>query len=166
MNHAPISPKNPGGQRPFHSDFAIMFTASLLLAGVLICCSPFAQNRRPVPEAKTADQIIMDMKKWLGLTGEQGGKIRPIIEEQVKKRNELIKKYQGQGRQDMDALKYELQDLRISTEKQLQYFLTNEEMIEYGKMQQEEDQRITKGEMPGEEGQKKPKGRGRRPGYL
>jgi hypothetical protein len=55
------------------------------------------------------------------------------------------------------------------TESQLQYFLSNEQMIEYGNMQQEEDQRIV--EMSSEKsqegaGQEKPKGRGRRSGGV
>ncbi len=107
------------------------------------------------------------MKIILMLTDEQEIKIRPIIEEQVKKRHELIKKYQGQDRPGRDSLRDELKDLRISTENQLQYFLTNDQMIRYGYMQQEEDQRIagtTSGKTQEEPGQEKPKGRGRRSG--
>jgi hypothetical protein len=106
------------------------------------------------------------MKGRLNLSDEQQVQVRPIIEEQVEKRNKLIKKYQRQGRQGVDSLRYELQDLRISAESQLQYFLTNEQMIKYGNMQQEEDERISKGEVQEEEPPKARKGRGRRPGNL
>jgi hypothetical protein len=154
------------GRWHFYNYFFILLTACLLLPSILISCSPYAQNRRRIPEAKTADQIIIDSKNRLGLTDDQEVKIRPIIEEQVKKRNELIKKYQGQDRQGMDSLRDELQDLRISTESQLQYFLTNEQMITYGEMQNEEDQRICKEEGHEEQGQKARKGRGRRSGNF
>jgi hypothetical protein len=159
MSNAVTFPLNFGGRGYSDSHFVILVTACLLLASALVCCSPYAQSRRQIPEAKTAGQIVNAMKRWLGMTDEQEAKVRPVIEEQVRKRNELIKKYQGQSREEMDSLKYALQDLRISTEKQLQYFLTNEQMIEYGRMQQEEDQRIIKGEMPGEKSQNKPRGR-------
>jgi len=148
----------------------IMLIGYLLLASTLISCSPQAQNRRritEVKEAKTADQIISGMKTALRLTDEQEVNIRPIIEEQVKKRSELIKKYQGRDCHGTDCLKDQLKDLRISTENQLQYFLTNDQMIKYGNMQQEEDQRITgiTSEKTQEEvTQEKPKGRGRRSG--
>jgi hypothetical protein len=107
------------------------------------------------------------MKTEIGLTDEQEVNIRPIIEEQVKKRNELIKKSEGRDCHGPDCLKDELKDLRISTENQLQYFLTNDQMIKYGNMQQEEDQRIigiTSTKTQEEVTQGKPKGKGRRSG--
>ena len=168
MRKAIILSENSGIKPHFYRySFALLIGYSLL-AITLISCSHPGQNRRRIPEAKEpkpADQIISDMKTWLRLTDEQEINIRPIIEEQVKKRHELIKKYQGRGRLGMDSLRDELKDLRISTENRLQYFLTNDQMIKYGYMQQEEDRRIagTTSEKTQEEpGQEKPKGRGRR----
>jgi len=156
----------------FYKYSLIMLIGYSLLASTLLSCSQPAQNHRrktEVKEAKTAGQIISAMKTELGLTDEQEGKIRPIIEEQVKKRNELIKKYHGRDCLGTDCLKDELKDLRISTENQLQYFLTDEQRIKYGNMQQAEDQRIigipstnTQEEVI----QEKPKGRGRRSGRF
>ena len=115
-------------------------------------------------EAQTADQIITQMKSGLQLSDEQESHIRPIIERQVQERNMLMKKYTGRDRQGMEALRDDLKDLRISTEKQLQYYLTNEQMIKYGYMQQEEDQRLSSSNVPKEEGQTMPTSRGRRSG--
>ena len=81
----------------------------------------------------------------------------------------MIEKYQGQGRKGMDSLRDDLKDLRISTASQLQYFLTNDQMIQYGELQREEDQRIAGdggGKAPEAAGQEKPKGRGRRSGKF
>jgi len=144
---------------------AIRLIGSLLVATALLSCSHQTQSRRPNPgvrEPKTADQIISVMKTELSLTDEQAVNIRPIIEEQVNKRNELIKKYQGWNCQGPDCLKDQLKDLRISTENQLQYFLTNEQMIKYGYMQQEEDQRISSGKAQDQQDQRIRQGRGRR----
>ena len=152
--------------------FGVVITGSLLLPATLTSCSPHAQNRRRIPEAretKTADEIITQMKGRLNLTEDEEVKVRPIIEEQVKRRKELIKKYAGQGYKGMDSLKDELKDLRISTANQLQYFLTSDQMIKYGAMQQEEDQRISREKsqtQQGEEPQQPRKGGGRRSGTF
>ncbi len=144
--------------------FFILLTLCVLLTSASISCSSYTQHRRRIPQAKTADQFMRQMKGYLILTDEQQVQVRPIIEEQVEKRNELINKYQGQSRQNMDSLRYELQDLRISAENQLQYFLTNEQMIKYGNMQKDEDERLCKGEVQEEEAPKPRKGRGHRSG--
>ena len=166
MENSIIFPADLGVKWHPYNYFFIMLTLCVLLTSTSISCSPYTQHRRRIPEAKAADQFISEMKGRLNLTDEQQVQVRPIIEEQVEKRNELIKKYQRQGRQGVDSLRYELQDLRISAESQLQYFLTNEQMIKYGNMQQEEDERISKGEVQEEEAPKARKGRGRRPGNL
>ena len=165
---------------PFSANFfikrrlfwGVVITGSLLLPATLTSCSPHAQNRRRIPElreTKTTDEIIIQMKGWLNLTEDEEVKVRPIIEEQVKRRRELLKKYEGQEYKRMDSLKDELKDLRISTASQLQYFLTSDQMIKYGAMQQEEDQRITEPKLqtqPGEETQQPRKGRGHRSGAF
>ena len=148
----------------------VVIMASYLLSAVLTSCSTQAQNRKRIPETretKTGDQIITEMKKRLSLTQEEEVKVRPIIEKQVKGRKELIKKYEAQGYKKMDSLKDELKVLRISTASQLQYFLTSDQMIEYGAMQQEEDQRISGEKSPiqrEEQIQQPRKGKGRRSG--
>ena len=144
----------------------------LLLSITLMSCSTHVQNRRRVPEmreTKTADQIMTEMKDRLHLTEEEEVKVRPIIESQVSGRRELIKKYEGKGYKEMDSLKEDLKDLRIRTASQLQYFLTSDQMIKYGAMQQEEDRWISgeKAQTQQEEEPQKPrKGRGRRSGIF
>jgi predicted metal-dependent hydrolase len=172
VNKVTFFPKHFTYESIFADRFLTLFLVGLLSTSTLISCSPHVQNRRPiteVKEAKTAGQIISDMKTEIRLTDEQEVNIRPVIEEQVKKRNELIKKYQGRDCHGADCLKDELKDLRISTENQLQYFLTNDQMIKYGNMQQEEDQKITgKTSVKTQEGvtQEEPKGRSRRSGRF
>jgi hypothetical protein len=104
------------------------------------------------------------MKSGLHLSDEQEIQIRPIVERQVQERNMLLKKYASRDRQGREALRDDLKELRVSTEKQLQYYLTNEQMIQYGYMQREEDQRLSGSNVPKEEGQTTPKNKGRRSG--
>ena len=140
----------------------LILVAFTLLLITLISCSPHLQNHGRIPETKTAEQIIIEMKNWADLTDEQEVKIRPIIEEQVKKRNALIKKYKGKDREAIISLKDGLKELRVTTAKELQYFLTNKQMIEYGGMQQEEDERIGRRNVRQEMNPQKPGGRGPR----
>jgi hypothetical protein len=161
------------GVKPhFYRYSFILLIGYSLLASTLISCSHPAQNHRRITEAKeakTAAQIISGMKTGLSLTDEQEVNIRPIIEEQVNRRNGLIKKYHGRDCLGTDCLGDELKDLRISTENQLQYFLTRSQMVKYGPMQQEEDQRImgvARAKTQEEVIQEKPKGRGRRSGRF
>jgi len=125
--------------------FFIFLMASILSVGALLSSLAGAQSRGRVPPGKNADQILSDMKSRLNLTDEQEAKIRPIIEEQIKKRNALIEKYQGQGRQGRESLRSEMQALGKSTEDQLQPILTKEQMGNYQKMQEEERQNMRKG---------------------
>lgn len=150
--------RNLSPKRFDRSSFRLLIF-SFLLGSLLFCCSSQSQNRGRMPELpqpEAADQILADMKKQAKLTDDQAMNIRPIIEEQVQKRSELVQKYQGRPRRETEALRDELKDLRVSTESKLQYFLSNEQMIAYGYMQQEEDQRISTGRTQDEEGQKKP----------
>jgi len=152
--------------------WGMVIIGPLLLSITLTSCSPHVQNRKRIPETretKTAEQIITEMKGRLYLTEEEEVNVRPIIESQVRGRRELIKKYEGKGYKEMDSLKEDLKDLRIRTASQLQYFLTSDQMIKYGAMQQEEDERISEKRahpQPGEESQQPRKGRGRRPGSF
>jgi len=140
----------------------LLLIAISFLMVTLITCSPHLQHHGRFPETKTADQIIIEMKNWADLTDEQGIEVRPIIEEQVKRRIELIKKHKGNDREVIVSLKDALKELRVTTAKQLQHFLTNKQMIEYGGMQQEEDERISRGNVRQEMNPRKPGGRGPR----
>jgi hypothetical protein len=145
----------------------IILIGSLFLTGILISCSSKPQSRGQNPETrfvKPADYIILEMKIDLTLSDEQELKIRPIIQEQVRRRKWLIERFQNQGSPGLEALRQELKNLRISTEGQLQYLLTNEQMIKYGKMQQEEDQRIISEKPRESEGQQKRQDRGAKSG--
>ncbi len=133
MNKVTVFPKYFTYESIFAERFLTLFLVGLLSTSTLISCSPHARNRRPitgVKEAKTAGQIISDMETDIRLTDEQEVNLRPVIEEQVKKRNELIKKYQDRDCHGTDCLKDELKDLRISTENQLQYFLIISKLVE------------------------------------
>ncbi len=105
MDQAITAAANIGRKEKFYLLLFGLFILSFLLAGTWIACSSPSRHRRPIPEGgrapapKTADQILSDMKVRLNLSDEQEVQIRPIIEEEIKERGELVKKYHGQGRE-------------------------------------------------------------------
>ncbi len=116
--------------------------ACVLLMSTLPFSAVHAQNVRRVPEGKSPDQIMADMKSRLGLTDDQEAQIRPILEDEFVKRHAIIEKYQGQGRQGRASLRNELQQLRSTTEHRLEPILTKAQMEEYRKMLEEARQNM------------------------
>jgi hypothetical protein len=101
------------------------------------------------------------MKDRLSLTDEQQEKVRPIMEEYCKKQKDIIEKYKGQERRGGDCcLRCEVQRLGESTEKQLATFLTEKQMREYQKMQDELTAEAA-GKWATKDGQRKPGRQGR-----
>ena len=167
MNKSMIYFQSSLPRRIFVYRLIVILVVCVFLAGALVSCSSNTPNPETRPElrrVKPADHILLEMEIDLNLSSEQVEKVRPIIEGQVKRRKDLIQRFQGQGQAGLGSLDAELKNLRIGTAKELQYFLTNEQMVKYGNMQQEEDRRImsqTRGE---QEGHQLPRGRGSKPG--
>lgn len=118
--------------------------ACVLLMSTVPFAGAHAQNVRHT-EGRSPDQIMADMKSRLGLTEDQEARIRPILENEFVKRHAIIEKYQGQGRQGRSSLRNELQQLRSSTDHQLEPILTKAQMEEYRKMQEEARQKMRGG---------------------
>ena len=114
--------------RLFASIACVLFMSTLPFSAL------HAQNARRMPEGKSPDQTIAEMKSRLGLT-----------EDQDVKRHAIIERYQGQGRQGRSSLRNELQQLRASTEHRFESILTKAQMEEYRKMQEEARQRMRQG---------------------
>jgi len=102
----------------------------------------YGQSGGRMPQGRSPDQIMADMKSRLGLTEEQQAQIKPILDDEFAKRHAIIEKYQGQGRQARPSLRSELQQLRAVTDQRLAPILTKVQMDEYHKMQEEARQRM------------------------
>jgi len=90
------------------------------------------------PPQYTSEELLATMKDRLSLTDEQQVKVRPIIKEYCQKRLDIIGKYIGQTPRGGDCcLRCDLQRLGESTEKQLATILTEKQMREYQKIQDE-----------------------------
>ena len=101
-----------------------------------------AQSSEHTPAGKAPDQIILEMKERLNLTEEQAVQFHPIMEESIEKRHALVQNYRGKGLRGMRSLRNEMQELREKTEKQLETILTETQMEEFRKMQDEQRKKM------------------------
>jgi len=96
----------------------------------------YSKGGMTTPPQYTSEELFATMKDRLNLTDEQQAKVRPIIEGYCQKRQDIIGKFKGQGSRGEDCcLRCDLQRLGESTEKQLATVLTDIQMREYQKIQ-------------------------------
>jgi hypothetical protein len=145
-----------------------------LLLIFLVACSSARMGRGAPPPGRgmelpqyTPAELLAAMKDRLDLTDEQQEKVPSIIEEYCKKQKDIIEKYQGQVSRGGDCcLRCELQRLGESTEKQLAAFLTEKQMREYQRIQDELQPRSPEKNGPQGMGKGGPGGRGGRGGGM
>ena len=106
--------------------------------------------------AQTPDleQQIADIKERLALTDSQSEQIKPIIENSLATRREILKKYgidpASGDRQNFKKLSFgdkrklrgELKDAKIATDKKLEAILSDEQMDEYEEIQKERKEKL------------------------
>ena len=125
-------------------NYFVIPTVCLCLLIMTACSSGRSRTRGSLPEGKTANEFISVMKTRLNLTEKQEIQVYPIIHKEFEKRREIFERHRGQGRQGMQSLKNEMQELQITTEKKLEKILTQEQMKEYRKLRDEERQKLRK----------------------
>ena len=130
--------------------FKYLTTAACgMLFAVIFMTQPISVQARDMPDMNSSSEEVMTtMKGRLNLTKEQETKIQPIIEENIRKRLEILKK----GSQDRSTIKSELQELQWKTDMQLGAILTEEQMKEYEKFREEQSERIQRSDMQGSRG--------------
>ncbi len=93
----------------------------------------------------SADQMLSQLKDSLKLTEEQEAKIRPIIDDSLRKRNEIL----SDGSKDSKAMRAKLQELQWSTDMKLAGILTEEQMNQYEEMHEQESDKTSHGNVQG-----------------
>lgn len=110
-----------------------------LLAVTLVAPSAFAQRGQMDPEARAermkaqVDEIV----KKLELDEEKSESVRTILGEQNEKQSELFSSYAGQGREAMQLMREEMQELQKNTDEKLKGVLSEEQMKTYNKLREE-----------------------------
>jgi hypothetical protein len=80
------------------------------------------------------------MKSRLNLTEEQEAQIRPIIEDDIAQRQEIMQKSRTKGPQGMESMMKEMEQIQADTTSQVAEFLTDEQLEEYRIMLEEQQE--------------------------
>ncbi len=115
----------------------------VLLASILCTSLIFAQQSSAQPDNssftnKSPEEMVSQMRTRLHLTDEQVSKIRPIIEESINKRADILNN-NGEGK----ATKSALQQLQWTTDMKLGQVLSGDQMDEYQTMREEQTEKTT-----------------------
>ena len=95
-----------------------------------------------------SDQLFATMKERLNLTKEQQEKIRPIMDASMEKKQTIFKKHGEEERENMRILENAMQALDKDMGKQLGSVLTEEQLNEYQKIQEERCEGNASGNAP------------------
>jgi len=91
---------------------------------------------------KILGQTFSIMKERLNLTEEQEVEARPIIEDSIEKQRSMTKKHIEQGRWGFRSLRSEMQEHQEYIESRLGMILTENQMEEYRKIQEDQRQKM------------------------
>ncbi|MFA5148350.1 MAG: hypothetical protein WC491_04395 [Candidatus Omnitrophota bacterium] len=95
------------------------------------------------PPMMTAEQMVSDMKKSLGLSEEQASQILPIVEQEMEKREELMGSCGGPG--NFESMRSSMEKIDSETETALAQYLTDEQMAKWKKIQKERKSKMGRG---------------------
>jgi hypothetical protein len=90
----------------------------------------FSEDNKP-------EQTLSKLKKHLNLTKEQITAVQPIIEKEYEMLEKTVEKYREQHHPKIRFMLREIRELRESTDKQLENFLTETQMEKYREIQRE-----------------------------
>lgn len=128
----------------------------ILLFPIMLLLQPVLAQAGNLPDNSSPDQVMSKMKERLKLTEEQETKIRPIIEESIQKRYEILKN----GSQDRSTTKSELQELQWKTDMRVGVILTEEQRKEYEKLREEQAEKTQHNDAQGSRGPRGSRSRG------
>ncbi len=127
-----------------------------LLAAIFIAQPMSSFARDPSDRNAPLEKILSQLKERLKLTEEQETQLRPIIAENLQKRS-MIEADSSQGG---NTAKVKLQELQWSTDMKLGKVLTEDQMKEYEKLREEQDEKMRLEAMPLRGGRRDGAGRG------
>jgi len=135
----------------------LAFATCVTLIAAIFMAQPIPSQAADLPDTNSsAEQVMAKMKERLHLTEEQETKMRPIIEESVQTRREILKR----NPQDRSAIKNELQELQWKTDMRLGLILTEEQMKEYEKLMEEQSEKMQSSDMQSRKGSRGGRSRG------
>jgi glutamyl-tRNA reductase len=88
---------------------------------------PTASEQSGAQKVPTVDDMVQKMKTDLNLTQEQTDALKPIIEQNMAKRKELMETLKQQGA-DRDAIRSQMEQLNQEQDQQLSKILSQDQM--------------------------------------
>jgi hypothetical protein len=130
------------GNRKARYAFITALAAVFLIAVSGLIVQPMlAEAKGRFRQPQSADEIMKTLTERLDLTPEQVKAVRPVVEENVMKRNEI------RGKSDMErkTRRTEMRKLRWNTETRLGEILTDEQVDRYLELKQEQRKGFKRG---------------------
>lgn len=112
------------------------------LVSALLPTSLLAQRREPGPARISTDSILTVYASRLDLSDEQLADLRAVLEIQAEETRDLVDRARTDGPEAMQDLRSDLTELRLETGLLVEAILTEEQIPEYRKIQQEIQERI------------------------
>jgi Spy/CpxP family protein refolding chaperone len=104
---------------------SLFVAIGLLAAGLTLQA---AQGKAGRGRRMDVDQRLTQMQKQLNLTSDQVNRIRPILQEENQKMENLRTKNQNNGSRDRTAVRKEMQQIRQDSMKQIDSVLTPDQV--------------------------------------
>ena len=118
---------------------SLAYAAHVFLLAAIFVMQPMSVQANDFSDKnKSPEQIMSQLKERLKLTDDQESKIMPIIEDSMKKRNEIL----NNGTQDGKTKRSAFQQLQWSTDMQIGKVLTEEQRKEYEKLREEQNEKM------------------------
>jgi hypothetical protein len=130
-----------GNRKARYAFITALAAVFLIAASGLIVRPMLAEAKGRFSQPQSADEIMKTLTERLDLTPEQVEAVRPVIEENVMKRNEI------RGKSDMErkTRRTEMRKLRWNTETRLGKILTDEQVDRYLELKQEQRKGFKRG---------------------
>ncbi len=116
---------------------SLLLACYVFLCAVILPIQPAGAQERDVSKANASPEEFMSMLKTsLSLSDDQEAKIKPIIEESIQKRREILRN----SSHDRNTMRSQLQELSWTTDLKIVKILSDEQMKEYRKLQEEQNE--------------------------
>jgi Spy/CpxP family protein refolding chaperone len=127
----------------FSTIMAVFCFITIFLASSYAAAQPDGKMMKAGKMKKSDPGLFMSgLKDRLKLTEQQESQIRPIIEDHLKKRDDVVQKHREKIQQERQAMKDALLQSRTDVEKQLEPILTKEQIDEFRKFQDERGRKL------------------------
>ena len=125
----------------------LVITLTIISINLSLILALTAYAQRPVESLEGVNELFDQFTERLALSEQQAEQIRPILQESRENQRMLRDKYQEESSSPsiMQSFRKEREELRQETEERLAAILSQEQMTEYEKIENEEREKMRQG---------------------